>query len=230
MSHALGRREPTDWKHVDKYPLTADTTPTVPTAVVLGVNWYSGFDTPVLAGGRYWIKRTDLGTIRGGHAVCIKPAYRTDPLGWWDFYNQGREGSCVGFACSRLSSLHNRTRYAARWLYQEAQKIDEWPGESYDGTSVRAGFEMLRSRGHRTLLNNVTGEEKPAAGISEYRWATSVEQVHASIQMPLAITLGAIPLLNSWGRDYPHITWMPDEVLARLLAEDGEAGLVTDRP
>ena len=25
--------------------------------------------------------------------------------GWWDFYDQGTEGACVGFGCSRMMSL-----------------------------------------------------------------------------------------------------------------------------
>lgn len=43
--------------------------------VVLGINWYSNFDSPqwvdVGAGGkRWWIGRGELGNIRGGHAIC----------------------------------------------------------------------------------------------------------------------------------------------------------------
>jgi hypothetical protein len=32
-------------------------------------------------------------------------------------------------------------------LYQECQRNDEWPGENYSGTSVRAGAKVLKSRG-----------------------------------------------------------------------------------
>ncbi|HYZ08354.1 MAG TPA: hypothetical protein VE709_07135, partial [Pseudonocardiaceae bacterium] len=35
--------------------------------------------------------------------------------------------------------------------------------------------------------------------------------------------------LNSWGRNYPHRTWMPDEVLDRLMQEEGEIAIPTDR-
>lgn len=226
----LGRLVPTDWNHVASYPLTAATLPTTPTAVVLGINWYSAFQNPEKrSDGRYWIKETNLGAVLGGHAICVKPGVLTDPLAWWDFYDQGNEGSCVGFSESRAMSLLNRTRYDGRWLYKEAQKIDEWPGENYEGTSVRAGFEILRLRGHRRLINGVTGEERPGDGIAAYRWTTSVADIHAAIQMPLADTLDAVPLLNSWGRSWPHICWLPDTVLQRLLTEDGEAAVVVDR-
>lgn len=227
----LGRRTPGDFRHVERYPLTAATLPVRPSAVVLGVNWYDAMDYPMRrSDGRWWITDGDLGGIRGGHAICVKPGLLTDPVEWWDFYDQGNEGACVGFALSRLSSLHNRTRYGGRWLYQEAQLIDEWgdtPPE--EGTSVRAGMEILRVRGHRRLIQGVLRPEHFEDGIKEYRWAQSVDEIHEAIKMPLADALGAVPLLNSWGRGYPHITWLPDNQLDRLLGEYGEAGLVTDR-
>ena len=225
----LGRLVPTDWVHVEKYPLRVSLVEK-PTPVVLGINWYEAFNSPTLrSDGRYWIPESSLGGVLGGHAICVKPGVLTDPLSWWDFYDQGNEGACVGFSESRAMSLLNRTRYDARWLYKEAQKIDEWPGENYDGTSVRAGFEILRLRGHRRLINNVTGEERPGDGIAAYRWTSSVADIHAAIKMPLADSLNAVPLLNSWGRFYPHIVWLPDTVLQRLLGEDGEAGVVVDK-
>lgn len=229
MSRPLGRLIPTDWDHVSSYPLTATVLPDSPTAVVLGVNWYDSFDFPEKrSDGRWWIKETNPGPIRGGHAICTKPAGLVDPLGWWDFYNQ--PGSdCVGFSVSRLSSLHNRTRYGGTWLYGEAQKIDEWPGENYDGTSVRAGFEIVRTRGHRRLINGVLKPELLGDGISAYRWMTSADEVLSVLKMPLAYSLEAVPMLQSWGRTYPHITWLSANWLDRLLGEDGEAGTVTDR-
>lgn len=230
MSERFGRRPPTDWKHVETHPLTVATLPDGPMPVVLGINWYDAFDYPTLdSKGRYWIRSSNLGSVLGGHAICVKPGTLTDPLAWWDFYNQGNEGACVGFSESRAKSLIDRTRYGGRWLYKEAQKIDEWPGENYEGTSVRAGLEIMRTRGHRRLINGVLQEERIGDGIAAYRWATSVDEVHSILKMPLADSLGGVPLLNSWGRGYPHITWLPDAVLDRLLGEDGEAATFTDR-
>lgn len=223
----FGRLVPTDWEHVEKYPLRVSLV-VKPTPVVLGVNWYRSMSNPEKdTSGRWWIKGIS-GPLDGGHAICVKCAVLTDPLGWWDFYDQP-DGSCVGFSESRAMSLLNRTRYNAHWLYEEAQKIDEWPGENYEGTSVRAGFEILRQRGHRRLINGVTGPERLEDGVAAYRWATSVADIHGAIQMPLADSLNGVPLLNSWGRSYPHIVWLWDEDLDRLLNEDGEAAVVVDR-
>jgi hypothetical protein len=56
-----------------------------------------------------------------------------------------------------------------------------------------------------------------------------VDEVHAALKNPTADKLGAVPLLNSWGSFYPHQVWVPDAVIQRLLDEDGECGVPTDR-
>lgn len=231
----LGRKVPSDFDHVDKYPLSAVEIPArVP--VVLGINWYSNFDNPMTASGipytpgqrgMFWIGRGDLGSIRGGHAICAKPYEVGD--GWWDFMNQGNEGSCVGFACARAITLLNRKKYAARWIYQQAQLIDEYPETPpEEGTSVRAGFEILRTRGaERWYDGHAVEPPELIEGISAYRWTTNWQDVRDVLGLPDSID--GVPFLNSWGRDYSHLTRIPDEVGQRLLDEDGEAGIPTDR-
>ena len=149
---ALGRRTPTDFEHIEKYPLSALPRTAIPTGVpvVIGVDWYSNFDQPVKDGNRYWIGRGDLGSVRGGHCVCISSRQR-DLRAWHSFYDQGSEGACVGFGTSRMMSLLNRRRYEARWLWDRAKEIDDWPdtnpGDS-NGTSVRAALDILVNRGN----------------------------------------------------------------------------------
>ncbi|HEX5901438.1 MAG TPA: hypothetical protein VFY32_18695, partial [Solirubrobacteraceae bacterium] len=157
------------------------------------------------------------------------------------FYDQGKEGACVGFGCSRMMSLLNRKRYDARWLWDWAKATDEWddtkPGDD-QGTSVRAACDILRSRGHvpwKAAFKDRTyqqrDEEEPAAGegITANRWAKTVTQVHGVLKSPANEAAGAVRILNSWGRGYPHRVWMPDETLQRLIDEDGEVALITDR-
>lgn len=241
----LGARLPKDKPYADKYPLTlTDTIPRVPLAI--GVNWYTNFDDPVPVKfgtlTRYFIGQTkNLGQIRGGHCVCVKSGNYPDLLSWWDFYDQGMEGACVGFGSSRMMSLLNRKRYDARWLWDMAKKRDPWPDTNPgddNGTSVDAAMQVLRAAGHVPWQTSYEGAdwavrdlEKPVLqeGVSAYRWATSVDQVRAVLQSPLNDQLQAVPFLNSWGRSYSHITWMPYAVLERLLSEDGEVALITDR-
>jgi hypothetical protein len=232
----LGWKVPEDRSYMDKYPLTAATLPSTAHPVVLGIPWYSTFDTPTKIGDRYWIGRqSNIGYVRGGHAICVQPGNSSslDMFLWWRFYNQGTEGACVGFSLSRALSLMNRSRYDAFWLYHEAQKIDEWtdtPPE--EGTSVNAGCEILMKRGARRY-NSLTGKFMPEniiSGIQSYRWAKSVDDIHAVLQHPVADALGAVPLLNSWGTNYPRKVWIPDNVLDRIVFyEGGEAAVLTDR-
>jgi hypothetical protein len=203
----------------------------VPNApVTIGINWYTNFDSPVRVGRRWWIGLDqNLGSIRGGHCVCIRTASRADPTSWWSFYDQGREGACVGFGSSRMMSLLNRKRYDARWLWNKAKEIDEWPDTNPgddNGTSVRAGMEVLRTQG----LVRVHGDTPdPTEGIAAYRWATTVDEVRQVLASPLHDKLQAFPVLNSWGRGYPHEVWLPYDKAQRVFNEDGEVALVSDR-
>jgi hypothetical protein len=254
VAGALGRRVPTDWKHYEKFPLTAVTLPSDPVPVAIGVNWYSNFDVPVWKNNRWWIglDHNKLGTIRGGHCVALEPGDALDANGtitrklqdsdsWWDFYNQGAEGACVGFGTSRMMSLLNRKRYDARWLWDWAKKGDSWsdtnPGDD-NGTSVSAACAVLLSQGHvpwstayanRDYVERDREVPKSSEGINAYRWARTVDEVRSVLKSPANERAGAVRILNSWGRDYPHRVWMPYETLARLIEEDGEVALVTDR-
>jgi hypothetical protein len=223
----LGRRAPTDWAHVDRYPLMAAVAPEKPTPVVIGVSWYENFDEPQQDSRRHWwVGRGPLGRVRGGHCVCLKPRGAVDLTAWWHFYDQGVEGSCVGFGCSRMMSLLNRRRYDARWLYEQAQLVDEWsdtPPE--EGTSVRAGLDILRTRGHKRS-GSTRYMPDPAEGIAANRWARSIDDVLSVLGYD---GLDYVDILNRWNVDYPHLTRMPAETLQRLFEEDGEFGVVTDR-
>lgn len=162
----LGRRIPPDFEHVALYPLRA---------LIL-------------------------------ETLVVPPSGTEKSLGlpwWWKTHDQGQEGSCVGFGCSAMTSITNHRqrlmatgqnvtyRYAARWLYGAAQLIDEWadtPPE--EGTSVRAGCEILQTRGHRRIQNGEIKPENLQHGISAYRWAVNHDEVRAAIYGNLAVAIG----------------------------------------
>jgi hypothetical protein len=228
---ALGRLPATDDKHIQKYPLTAGTMPTIPTPVVIGINWYTNFDWPELINGKQWIGRQQhWGSVRGGHAVCLKPVGVRDNDAWWRFYDQGQEGACVGFASSRMMTLLNRERYDGRQLYYHAQRVDEWPGTNYSGTSVRAAMDVLREAGPYDLKSR----QDPADGINTNRWAQSIYDIAACLSPAddgkRILDLGFVDILNSWGVIYPHYVRLSLDGLHRLIfAENGDATVVTDR-
>jgi hypothetical protein len=231
VTGALGRRPPSDWDHTQKWPLTSTALEALPQPqpMTIGINWYHAFDTPEQdAAGHWWVARDgNLGPLRGGHCVCLKGRRIADPASYWKFYDQGAEGACVGFGSSRMMSLLNRKRYDAPWLYREGQKVDEYedtpPGE---GTSVRAGMDVLRTRGHRVVKGHKTGTVDLDEGIRANRWAVTLDDVLRVLGYQ---DVGYVDFLNSWGVAYPHLTRMPVEPLERLLGEDGEFAVVTDR-
>lgn len=248
MPGALGRKPPPDWEHVDKYPLSAALVAGIvaPRPVVIGVNWYSNFDNPVRdSQGHYWIGKSALGTVRGGHCVALKQRGAVDTTGWYDFYDQGTEGACVGFGSSRIMSLMNRKRYFARWLWDRAKEIDPWddtnPGDD-NGTLVRSALQVLKDKGHvpystkyDVINRDGHGEDwksrsmltpKLSEGIDAFRWIRSVDDCLTVLGYG---GLDYVDVINSWGRGYPHLTRLPASTLERLWHEDGEIGVVTDR-
>jgi hypothetical protein len=79
----------------------------------------------------------------------------------WAMFNkpldQGREGSCVGHGWKHFMLVAPIIRTkpdqepTAVNIYREATYIDEWQGNEGDmqsGTSVRAGAQVLRRKGH----------------------------------------------------------------------------------
>ena len=66
--------------------------------------------------------------------------------GWWG--DQGETSECVAYAWTHWLAdgpvLHSpripgQTQFKPEEIYHAAQKVDEVPGEGYEGTSVRAG-------------------------------------------------------------------------------------------
>ena len=234
----LGRRVPPDFDHVDKYRMS----------------------------------KLIVQTIDSVEDVLPLPPFRA-------FYDQGQEGSCVGFGWSWAMSILNREigtrrfpKYDARWLYHRAQLADEWddtPPE--EGTSVRAGGDVLRDLGDVQISRGQPLSLDHANGITANRWAVTVDEVRTGIALGIPVVVGvnwysnfdrpetvgrdhwigrgnlggirgghcvclygasdrrqAVKITNNWGASYP-LVWLPYTTLQRLLDENGEAALITDR-
>jgi hypothetical protein len=204
-----------------------------------------------------------------GYAIrgAVK-APRVESRAWRapDPLDQGREGACVGFGWThealstpvpvRLERVAGAKVYNpdlfARDLYRQAQRIDEWEGENYEGTSVLAGAKVMKGLG---LLK-------------EYRWAFGAADVVTGILTTGPVVLGipwyesmyeapdgivevggdmvgghcilaravaakgrvfpderAVGWLNSWGPEYGKngLAWIRESKLDWLLRQDGEA-------
>lgn len=242
LDNGLGQLPPSDDRHRRLFALTDETVPRQPTPVVAGWVWWTRYDAPFRdAQGRSWLVQPGgvptLGHVRGGHCIClISNAMRPlDLVSWWKGYDQGSEGACVGFGSSRACSIMNRVRYDGFALYHRAQQIDEWPGENYDGTSVRAGMDVLRKEGaYKLRAGRVTG---PLAshGILENRWTLDVADMARCLspadEGKSVLNDGFVILKNSWNVRYPFETYVDlEDVYRATFKEDGEMTVITDRP
>lgn len=94
--------------------------------------------------------------------------------------DQGDTPQCVGYAGYQwLTSypISNVPKFTPTDLYHQAQLADEWPGENYDGTSVRGLFKALKNDGY----------------VSEYRWASDVAAIVDHL-----LTVGPVVMGTIW--------------------------------
>lgn len=124
---------------------------------------------------RAWPVRAVIAEVTG----TDRPPLRSFTWQVGPVLNQGREGACVGFAhAARVMSDPDRDHDIddayARVLYRDAQRVDEWPGEAYEGTSVLAGAKVLTSRQE----------------YESYHWAFSIEDVLWSVGYLGPVVLG----------------------------------------
>lgn len=86
--------------------------------------------------------------------------------------NQGKEGSCTGFGLSTVANYLLLTRevepckvpMSPRMLYEMAKRYDEWPGESYSGSSARGAMKGWHKHGvcaesHWPYIENDTDQK-----------------------------------------------------------------------
>lgn len=175
--------------------------------------------------------------------------------------DQGSEGACVGFGWTHEKAakpvpVSGMTNALALDTYHLAQTLDEWPGESYSGTSVLAGVKAGQQQGY----------------YGEYRWAFGLDDVVLSLGYRGPVVLGIpwydgmytpvlkdsdywvsvtgakvgghcilaravnvqqrfVVLHNSWGSDWGRNgdARIGFDDLDRLLHEDGEACIPVER-
>lgn len=166
--------------------------------------------------------------------------------------DQGREGACVGFAwCHEAAARpvveQNITDVVARDVYRSAQRIDQWPGEAYEGTSVLAGAKIMLERGYireyrwcfdlNDVLTTVSRRGPVVLGINWYEDMFDPDENgylhprgllaggHAILCAGVSVKRRDVTLFNSWGPGWGNVgrarlTW---DDLDRLLHESGEA-------
>lgn len=241
----LGRKTPSDWKHVSKYPFSA----VAPKAVI---NVEKTLKLPSF----------HRGWDQGQQGSCVG-------------FGTSMMMSIVNEQQARTISEKPYThKYDPFWLWNNAKMIDEWPDTNPgddNGTSVRAACDILRTKGHVRIKGTKDFPVDLNEGISTNRWATTVDEIRTAISMGIPLSMGvnwysnfddpkkkgreywigegdlgeirgghcvclygasdkrkAFKIKNSWGKLYPEV-WIPYDTVKRLISEDGEFALITDR-
>jgi hypothetical protein len=131
-------------------------------------------------------------------SLAAPPAFTVEKdldlqLGVWSLAqaDQGNKSACVGFGCTRLSTIDNRKRYDPWWLWRAAKGLDPWPNPDSDrGTLVSSAMDALRTLGHVVVVD---GEDLPVnlcEGIDRNEWATRVDDLRLCIYHDLPSAIG----------------------------------------
>lgn len=182
------------------------------------------------------------------------------PSGWWG--DQGHTPQCVAYSWTHWLAAGPITQKGRRaggyppfdtnYLYQEAQKVDEWPGESYDGTSVRAGAKVLKTNGFINGyswawdLNTTVNALLTVGPVVVGTWwlynmffpnsdgkitATGAKMGgHAYLLDGINVEKRIIRIKNSWGREWGKngFAYISFEDMESLILDNGEACLATE--
>lgn len=176
---------------------------------------------------------------------------------WWG--NQYDTPHCVGYALAHWLEDGPVTHegpapiVSPEMIYSEAQKIDEWPGEDYDGTSVRAGAKVLQNLGYiesywfgtsiDELIDMVLYGGPIVVGTNWYdsmfetgrlgHMGISGDLVggHAYVLNGVNLNTQKFRIKNSWGQEWGWHGFATISIsdMSRLLREDGEAMLAVER-
>jgi hypothetical protein len=112
-----------------------------------------------------------------------------DANGWWG--DQGNKPQCVGYSWAHwledgpVQQSGIPPIIKPFDIYKNAQKLDEWYGENYDGTSVRGAVKYLKNIGK----------------VKSYYWAFDVQTLSETI-----LKLGPVVVGTNWynGMFYPN--------------------------
>lgn len=232
MEKGLGRRVPTDWNHVDKYPLRRLITQVTPRVErILNVPKYEFYYDQGEEGA--------CGGYSGSWMMSILNRRRYDPewlyrkaqdIDEWED-TPPQEGTSVRAVLDVLREMGHvpivrgqavPTPLLDEGIHQNrwAQNVDEIRTAIHSGAPVLLGVNWYETFGMPKRFN---GEWWIGRGdLGRTRGGHAICSYKASDRRQ------AIGLVNTWGRDYPKV-WIPYTTVERLLHEDGEAGLVVDR-
>jgi len=176
--------------------------------------------------------------------------------GWWG--NQGNTPQCVGYAWAHwledgpVEQPGRAPIIQPSIIYRNAQKLDEWPGENYNGTSVRGGVKYLQSIKKvksyywaydlNTLINTVMNVGPVVVGTNWYynmffpdkngviKISGRLSGGHAYIINGVDTKTKMFRLKNSWGKTWGKSgsAFISFSDMDKLIKQNGEICLAVE--
>lgn len=176
--------------------------------------------------------------------------------GWWG--DQGSEPQCVGYSWAHWVEDGPVTQAGVApiespvVIYKQAQLLDAFPGQNYEGTTVRAGAKHLQSRGYistylwawdlHTLVEAVL-EKGPVVVGTYWYYDMFTPDAKGLIKVSGAIAGGHAYLINgvntktrlfriknSWGKSWgvKGHAYISFDDMEKLIKQDGEICLAIE--
>ena len=192
--------------------------------------------------------------IKNNFSLTTPPALTQrywNPDGWWG--NQGNTPQCVGYSWAHwiedgpVEHAGVAPILAPSVIYEGAKTLDEWPGENYDGTSVRGAVKYLAANGYvksyywafdvDTIAQYILNYGPMVVGTNWYnsmftpdrrgvlRIGGRLAGGHAYVLNGVDTITRTFRIKNSWGKRWGKggMALIRFTDMARLISEQGEA-------
>lgn len=233
MSGPLGRRVPVDWRHVERHPFAAAATVAQVERTLPMPTWAHGFYDQGAEGACVGFGSSQTMSILNRRRYDARWLWnRAKEVDEWADTNPGDDNGTSVRAAMDVLRLQGHVRvYAGAdrpvalgegiWRNQWAQSVDEVRTSIWMGVPVTIGVNWYSAFDRPVLVGPDVYVARGELG--SIRGGHCVSVIGASDRRQ------AVAFTNSWGVDYPRKVFVPYAILERLLREDGEAAVVTDR-